>query len=157
KHTYTRGHVALQNLLPAGKISFRKLEIKELSGILAEAKPRVLRRFTPQDKITESPFFPHKGKVSVEDDGWKVVAFERGTAPLFGVAVKGVQKGTLTLRAKMKSANLPENAYVVLDVFLGNELKVCPVSRPLSGVTDWTALESSFVMDENHIPDSALV
>src|SRR5205809_7637993 len=48
------------------------------------------------------------------------------------------KKGTLTLRARMKSANLPQNAYLRLDVFLGNEVVVCPVSQPLSGVTDWT-------------------
>jgi serine/threonine protein kinase len=157
KHTYIRGHVALQNLLPASKISFRKVEIKEVPGILAEAKPRVLKAFTPQDKVTQSPFFPQKGKISMEEDGWKIVAYERGVAPLFAVAVKDVQKGTLTLRAKMKSANLPDNAYLRLDVFLGNEVVVCPVSRPLQGVTDWTALESSYAVDENHIPDSARV
>src|SRR5262249_23085018 len=48
-----------------------------------------------------------------------------------------------------------KNAYLRMDVMLGNEVVVCPVSRPISGLSDWAVFESNFVMDENHIPDSA--
>src|SRR5205823_11870231 len=90
-----------------------------------------------------------------EETGWKIVAGQHGTVPLFQMPTRDVHKGVLTFRAKLKSANLPKNAYLRLDLMMGNELVVCPVSRPISGVSDWASFESSYAMDENHIPDAA--
>jgi uncharacterized protein (TIGR03067 family) len=99
--------------------------------------------------------FPHIGDVTRGEGGWKIVAGANGVIPLYRSGKLEVQKGTLIFRATVKSNNLPKNAYLRMDLMFGNKLVTCPVSQAITGVSDWRLLDSRYVMDENHIPDSA--
>jgi hypothetical protein len=121
-----------------------------------KGKPRVLKAFTTNDP-PEKVAFAGAGTITSEDGGWKVVSGAHGVTPLFRVGTPNLGRGTLTFRARVKSANLPKSAFLRLSVLLGSELKVGTISPPVTGVSDWTVLESSFAMDENHLPDSAML
>ena len=127
---------------------------RETQAASLNAVPQLIKAFTTADK-TLNYAFPDAGKITIEDGGWKIVSGGRGSTQIFNIGTKNMQKGMLIYRAKMKSANLPQNAYLCLHVMLGNELVVCPTSQPISGVSDWATFESYYAMDENHIPDSA--
>src|SRR5262249_49290970 len=107
----------------------------------------------PADKLLPQEL-PGHVQISVEDGAWKIVAREKRLTPLFHIPTTDIKKGTLTFRAKMKSTNLPKNAYLRLDVHLGKEEVVRSDSKPISGVSDWAAFEWSCGMDENHSPEA---
>ncbi len=111
--------------------------------------PQVLRRFT----IADPPL--DQGAVAVEGEAWRISASAALTVRLFEVADPGLEKCMLTYRARMRTQDLKDKAYLEMWCRLpgGGEFFSKGLNHAVTGTVDWASYETPFYLKAGQRPD----
>jgi len=88
--------------------------------------------------------------VTAADGGWKVERDAPGTVPLFEVPIAGLERTTLSYRARLKASDVRGKAYLEMWVRVPGrgEFFSRGLDQPLSGSSDWASYEIPFFLNE---------
>jgi hypothetical protein len=111
--------------------------------------PRRIRSFGASDRPIARDSFV------VDEDGWRAEPKDRETLLLFELPEPGVEKGTLTYRAKLKTEDMHGRVYLEMWCrFPGRgEFFSKGFHQALRGTNHWATCETPFYLKEGQRPD----
>jgi hypothetical protein len=108
------------------------------------APPQTIRTFTANDHpITQTG-------VSPSDGGWMIQRDGPGSVALFEVPTAGLERTTVTYRARLKAHDVTGKAYLEMWVRVPGrgEFFSRGLAQPLHGTSDWASYEIPFFLNE---------
>jgi hypothetical protein len=91
--------------------------------------------------------------VTADEGGWRIERPEAGAVPLFEVPQPGLERATLTYRARMRAGDVEGKAYLEMWVRVPGrgEFFSRGLAQPLHGTSGWASYEIPFVLTEKGV------